>query len=50
MKLEFKDSIFNILDRFLILNGHKIAYEGDLNGAKQLENNPLGDLFSMRKN
>lgn len=44
------DSIFNILDRFLILNGHKIAYEGDLNGAKQLENNPLGDLFSMRKN
>ena len=44
------DSIFNILDRFLILNGHKIAYEGDLIGAKQLENNPLGDLFSMRKN
>lgn len=44
------DSIFNILDRFLILNGHKIAYEGDLNGAKQLENNLLGDLFSMRKN
>lgn len=44
------DSIFNILDRFLILNGHKIAYEGDLNGAKQLENNPLGDLFLMRKN
>lgn len=44
------DSIFNILDRFLILNGHKIAYEGDINGAKQLENNPLGDLFSMRKN
>ena len=44
------DSIFNILDRFLILNGHKIAYEGDLNGAKQLENNPLGDLFSIRKN
>lgn len=44
------DSIFNILDRFLILNGHKIAYEGDINGAKKLENNPLGDLFSMRKN
>ena len=44
------DSIFNILDRFLILNVHKIAYEGDINGAKKLENNPLGDLFSMRKN
>ena len=43
------DSIFNILDRFLILDGHKIAYEGDLAGAKKLENNPLGALFSMRQ-
>lgn len=43
------DSIFTILDRFLILEGHKIAYEGDLNGAKELENNPLKELFDMRK-
>ena len=43
------DSIFTILDRFLILEGHKIAYEGDLKGAKELENNPLKELFDMRK-
>lgn len=43
------DSIFNILDRFLILDGHDIAYEGDLEGAKELENNPLKELFKMRK-
>lgn len=43
------DSIFEILDRFLIIDNHKICYEGDLNGAKKLENNPLGELFEMRK-
>ena len=43
------DPDFNLLDRFLILEGHKIAYEGDLNGVKELENNPLKELFDMRK-
>lgn len=43
------DSIFNILDRFLILDGHKVAYEGDLAGAKKLENNPLKEMFNLRK-
>lgn len=42
------DSIFTILDRFLILDGHKIAYEGDLAGAKVLENNPLAEMFKLR--
>lgn len=42
------DSIFTILDRFLILEGHKIAYEGDLAGAKVLENNPLAEMFKLR--
>ena len=42
------DSIFTILDRFLILEGHKIAYEGDLAGAKVMENNPLAEMFKLR--
>lgn len=43
------DSIFDILDRFLIIHDKKIAFEGDLNGAKNFENNPLKSLFEMRK-
>ena len=44
------DTIFGILDRFLILNGHKIIYEGDLKGAKEVENNPLEEMFKLREN
>lgn len=42
------DSIFEILDRFLIIDNHKIIYEGVLTGAKKLKNNPLRELFEMR--
>lgn len=43
------DQIFTILDRFLIIYDHKIAYEGDLKGALEFEQNPLRELFSMRR-
>ncbi|MDD7514524.1 MAG: ATP-binding cassette domain-containing protein [Campylobacter lanienae] len=42
------DSIFNILDRFLIVDNKKIAFEGDLKQALEFKDNPLKDLFSMR--
>ena len=42
------DSIFNILDRFLIVDNKKIAFEGDLKQALKFKDNPLKDLFSMR--
>lgn len=42
------DSIFSILDRFLIIYDHKIAYEGDLRGALEFKENPLRELFMMR--
>lgn len=42
------DSIFGILDRFLIIDNHKIAYEGDLKGALKYKENPLRELFTMR--
>ena len=42
------DSIFNILDRFLIVDNNKIAFEGDLKQALEFKDNPLKDLFSMR--
>lgn len=42
------DSIFSILDRFLIIHNHKIAYEGDLRGALEFKENPLRELFMMR--
>ncbi|EFU4396911.1 ATP-binding cassette domain-containing protein [Campylobacter fetus] len=42
------DSIFGILDRFLIIDNHKIAYEGDLKGALEYKENPLRELFTMR--
>lgn len=45
------DSIFNILDRFLIVDNKKIVFEGNLEEVKDFENNPLKDLFdSKRKN
>lgn len=42
------DSIFNILDRFLIVDNKKIAFEGDLKQALEFKDNPLKDLFLMR--
>ena len=42
------DSIFNILDRFLIVDNKKIAFEGNLKQALEFKDNPLKDLFSMR--
>ena len=43
------DSIFDILDRFLIIDNKKIAFEGDIKELENLENNPLEELFKMRK-
>lgn len=43
------DSIQSILDRFLILENKKIAFEGNLNELKNFENNPLEELFRARK-
>lgn len=43
------DSIFGILDRFLIIDHKKIIYEGDIKGVKELTNNPLEELFKMRE-
>ncbi|WP_086248571.1 ABC transporter ATP-binding protein [Campylobacter vicugnae] len=42
------DSIFNILDRFLIVDNKKIVFEGDLKQALEFKDNPLKDLFLMR--
>ncbi|WP_086276215.1 ABC transporter ATP-binding protein [Campylobacter vicugnae] len=42
------DSIFNILDRFLIVDNKKIVFEGDLKQALEFKDNPLKDLFTMR--
>lgn len=42
------DSIFNILDRFLIVDNKKIVFEGDLKQALEFRDNPLKDLFAMR--
>lgn len=42
------DSIFDILDRFLIIDNKKIAFEGSIKEIEKLENNPLDELFKMR--
>lgn len=42
------DSIFGILDRFLIVDNKKIVFEGDLKQALAFKDNPLKDLFLMR--
>ncbi len=42
------DSIFGILDRFLIVDNKKIVFEGDLKQALEFKDNPLKDLFAMR--
>lgn len=44
------DSIFDILDRFLIIENKKIAFEGSMGEIKNLKVNPLQELFDMRKN
>lgn len=43
------DSIRGILDRFLILENKKIAFEGNLEELRNFENNPLEELFKARK-
>ncbi|CZE48213.1 ABC transporter ATP-binding protein [Campylobacter geochelonis] len=43
------DSIFNIFDRFLIIDNKKIAFEGSIKEIKELKNNPLKELFQMRR-
>lgn len=43
------DSIFDILDRFLIVNNRKIAFEGSVDEAVKYKDNPLKELFEMRK-
>ena len=39
------DSIFNILDRFLIIDNKKVAFEGNVEEVKNFENNPLKELL-----
>ncbi|MCR4942271.1 MAG: ATP-binding cassette domain-containing protein [Campylobacter sp.] len=43
------DSIFDILDRFLIIENQKIAFEGSLGELEKAEYNPLEELFKTRK-
>ena len=43
------DSIFDILDRFLIIENKKIAFEGTLKELENAGRNPLEELFKMRK-
>lgn len=42
------DSIFDILDRFLIIDNHKIAFEGNIKEVQEFKDNPLAELFEMR--
>lgn len=44
------DSIFDILDRFLIIENKKIVFEGDLKELEMAEYNPLEELFKTRNN
>jgi len=37
------------LDRFLIIDNKKIAFEGNIKELEYLKNNPLEELFKMRK-
>ena len=43
------DSIFTILDRFLILQDKKIAFEGTFEQLMQMPENPLEELLKTRK-
>lgn len=42
------DSIFDILDRFLIIENKKIAFEGSLRELENAPHNPLEELFKTR--
>ncbi|NLK66441.1 MAG: ATP-binding cassette domain-containing protein [Campylobacteraceae bacterium] len=42
------DSIFSILDRFLIVDNKKIVFEGNLDEVKEFKDNPLQELFDSR--
>ena len=44
------DSICTILDRFLILQDKKIAFEGTFEQLMKMSENPLDELFKTRKN
>nr|WP_314179447.1 ATP-binding cassette domain-containing protein [uncultured Campylobacter sp.] len=44
------DSICTILDRFLILQDKKIAYQGTFEQLMQMPDNPLEELLKTRKN
>lgn len=44
------DSICTILDRFLILQDKKIAFEGTFEQLMQMPENPLEELLKTRKN
>lgn len=44
------DSIYTILDRFLILQDKKIAFEGTFEQLMQMPENPLEELLKTRKN
>ena len=44
------DSIFDILDRFLIIENKKIAFEGTLSELQKAPRNTLEELFKMRMN
>lgn len=44
------DSICTILDRFLILQDKKIAFEGTFEQLMQMPENPLEELLKIRKN
>ena len=44
------DSICMILDRFLILQDKKIAFEGTFEQLMQMPENPLEELLKTRKN
>ncbi|MFC2345858.1 ABC transporter ATP-binding protein [Campylobacter sp.] len=44
------DSICTILDRFLILQDKKIAFEGTFEQLMQMSENPLEELLKTRKN
>ncbi|MBR8463873.1 ATP-binding cassette domain-containing protein [Campylobacter sp. faydin G-24] len=43
------DSIFDILDRFLIIENRKIAFEGTIAELEKFGHNPLEELFKTRK-
>lgn len=43
------DTIFSILDRFLIVHDKHIVFEGNLNEVQNFKDNPLQELFDSRK-